>query len=169
LEQLDALVVDLRQQPLDGLAAHAKMGLYQPGNLRPRGQHRHHRQPRGGTKLIERIEVERVAGGHHQRAIALADGKEHFAVDVSLRKCPQQRQIDVGIGKVHILQAHLIGQCPQRLLFADEAKLHGDFIQALAVGLGIAHNFQLARVEQSTFQQYLADFHKLTPNVLLPA
>ena len=69
LEQLDAVVARLGHQAVDRLAAHAQVGLDQLGDLRAAGQHGHDAQAGGGAQLVQRIEVERIAGGHHQRAV----------------------------------------------------------------------------------------------------
>ena len=69
VEQLDVLFVLQGHQVVDRFAADAQVGLDLPGDLLALGQHRLDREAGRGAQLIERVEVERVAGGDAERAV----------------------------------------------------------------------------------------------------
>ena len=116
LRKLDAVVAGLGHQAVDRLAAHAQVGLDPLGDFRAAGQHGHDRQPGGRAELVQRIQIERIAGGHHQRAVGAADREEGLAVDEPQGEVVQQAQIDLRLGQVDELQADLFAQRPQGLL-----------------------------------------------------
>ncbi len=69
VEQLDVLFFLQGHQVVDRFAADAQVGLDLPGDLLALGQHGLDREAGRGAQLIERVEVERVAGGDAQRAV----------------------------------------------------------------------------------------------------
>ena len=72
VEKLDVLLVLLGHQVVDRLAADAEVGLDLPGDLLALRQHGLDRETGRGAQLVERVEVERVAGGDPQRAVLRA-------------------------------------------------------------------------------------------------
>ena len=58
-------------------------------------QHRFDREPKCGTRFVERIKIERIGRGDHDRAVPALEWKQAVAMDELLRKLGQQRQIDL--------------------------------------------------------------------------
>ena len=73
-------------QAIDRFAADAEVLLDQLGDLVAGGQHRHDRQAGGGADFVERVEIERVAGGDDQLAVIAANRKQRLPVDQLLRE-----------------------------------------------------------------------------------
>ena len=71
LEHLDAAValLVLRHQAVDRLGADAQVGLDQLGQFVGQGQHRQHALAGGGADGVQGVQIERIAGGHHQRTL----------------------------------------------------------------------------------------------------
>ena len=144
LQEFHAVVVGrLGHQPLDRLAAHAQVGLDQLGDLVAAGQHGHDRLAGGQAQLVQRVEVERIAGGDHQSAVVLADGEEGLAVDELGRELLEQRKVHVRLGEVDVVQADLFAQSAQGRLLGEKTEFHGDLVQTVAFRLGLARQVEL--------------------------
>ena len=140
----------LGHQALDRLAADAQVLLDQLGDLVAAGQDGRHEQPRGGADFVQRIQVERIAGGDDQRAVAAADREQRLAVDQLLRKILQQLPqclFVVHDGQIDVLQSDRLADGAQRDLFADKAQLDRGIQHRRAVGL--AGLVQLPLIEQT--------------------
>ena len=114
--------------------------------------------------FVERVKVERVAGGDDELAVFLADRKQRLAVDQLLRKHLEQRQIDFGFGQVDEVDADFFADGLEGQLFGDEAELNGRFdeLRAVAVAIGdAAALFELAAVKQAASQEDFAGFHSV--------
>ncbi len=160
VEQLHRILVGrLLEQPFDGFAADAQVRLDELGDLLSRREHRHDRQTRGGARFVQRIEIERIAGGDHQATVLAAHRKQRVAVDQPLRKLRQQRQVHLGRREVDIVHAHLFGHRAQGQLLADKSHLHGLVEHTRAVGLRIAGTLQLLGAKQPAPQENFARFH----------
>ncbi len=62
------------------------------------------------AQLVERIEVERIAGGDRQRAVVLPKRKKGLAMDESRGEFVQQRQVEFSIGQIDEIDADLLAQ-----------------------------------------------------------
>ena len=135
--QIEAVVVAaLGQQAVDRLAADAQVRLDALGDFLAAGQHGHDRQAGGHAQLVQRIEIERIAGGDDQRAVAPVDWKERLPMDEPWWKVFEQFQIDVGLDEVDELQPHFRRPTPAERPLPSETKLHGGLIEAQSFGLG---------------------------------
>ena len=150
LQQLDAVVqFRLGDQALDRLAAYSQMLLDQLGDFDPRSQNRDHGQARDRTHLVDRIQIERIAGRHHNRAVVAADREQRLTVDQFLRKILEnlpeagfldRRQVDE-------IQTHGIADGPQGVFFVHKTHLNDRIQQRFAATL--ARKIQLALVQTS--------------------
>ena len=101
------------------------------------GQHRHRSvRPVDGAELVERVEIERIAGGDDEGAVFSPHRKQRLPVDQLWRKIFQQRQIEIRFRQVDVVQANFRGQGFQHGLFRAVAHLHGNLLQARAIALG---------------------------------
>ena len=65
-----------REEVVDRFAADAEVRFDLPGDLLALGQHRLDGQAGRGAELIKRIKIERVAGGHRERAVLPLDREQ---------------------------------------------------------------------------------------------
>ena len=153
----------MRQQAVDRVAADTQVRLDPFGDLLPAGQHWHDRQPGGHAQLIQRIEIEGVAGGDDQRAVVAMHREKRFAMDEPRREVLEQLQIDFLIDQIDECQPDLVGQRPQGGLFGHVPQLHGRLVQPHALGLGTAGLFQLLGIQQSAAEEQFTDVHCTCP------
>ncbi len=160
LQQLDAILNNLLlDQAADRFATHAEMGFDQLVDFCPFGQNRQHRQSRRGADLIQRVQVKRIVGGHHDGPVLASHGKQGLPENDFLGDRSQQRQVDIRLTQIDELQAHRVSQRPQGLLFDHKSQLDG---RAQQVALLFAQNLQLGGVDQPLVQQDLSGFHTST-------
>ena len=76
------------------------------------GQHGDDRLAGGRAEFVQRVEIERIAGGDDQGAVVLLDGKHRLAMDEPLGKSSSERQIDFGLGQIDVIQADFFAQAP---------------------------------------------------------
>ena len=119
------------------------MLLDQGRDLAAAGQHRHDRQAGRGTDFVDRIQVKRVARGHHQLPIVAANGKQRLAMDQLVGKILQQREIDFHVAQIDVLQPDFLRQRAQRRLFPDVAQRHRLLDQRGTVSIGLTQLAQL--------------------------
>ena len=134
--QFDAVVAGLGQQHVDRFAAHAQVGLDPFGDFLAAGQHGNDGQAGGHAEFVQRIQVERIAGGHHKRAIGSADREEGLAMDELRGEVLQQAQIHLGFRQIDELQPDLLAQGPQGRFLGEESQLDRRLIEAHALRLG---------------------------------
>jgi hypothetical protein len=58
----------------------------------------------------------------------------------------------LGLGQIDVVHAHLLSQRPQRRLLGHEPQIDGHLVQAQAIGLRAARQFQLPLVQQPLAQ-----------------
>ena len=108
-EELDIGVVGgLLGERRDGVAADPEVLLDEPGDLAGRGQYGHHVQAGERLEFVQRVRVERVAGGDDEGAVVPGDGHQVFAVDELLRHHRQHVPLDGGARQVDEFQPELL-------------------------------------------------------------
>ena len=117
----------------DGFAADAEVRLDEPGDLARAGQHRLDRQAGQRLQFVERIDVERIAGGDDQGAVLAGQRHQGAAMDELERHGLERFRLDRDLGQIDQLHAELFGQGGQDVFFLGEAL----FDEQLVKGLGI--------------------------------
>ncbi len=104
-QNLDAaLFFSLGHQPVDRFGPHAQVRLDQLGQLRRRCQHGHYGPAGRGAHRVDGVQIERVAGGHHQRVVFPGNRKDLVLMDQLDRKVFEQRQVDFDFRQIDDLQ-----------------------------------------------------------------
>ena len=133
--------------------------LDQLGDFPPSGQDRLHRQTGGGAQFVERIQVEGVARGHHQRAVVPANRKQGLAVNQPRRKGAQQRQVNFRFRQIDVVQSHFLTDGTQRGFLAHQSQFDRGLVDARSFDLATARQSQLSFVEQPMLEKNLARVH----------
>jgi len=160
-QQYLVVVGGLGNQAFDRLAADAQVLFDQLGDLFPPGQDGRDEQACRGADLVQRIQVERIAGGDDQRPVGAANGEQRLAVDQLLRKIFQhlpQFRLVIHARQIDVIETDRLADCAECNLLADKTQLDRRVQHRPAAGL--AGLVQLPLIQQTTLQQNLACIHR---------
>ncbi len=163
LQELDAIAGPLLHHGGHGLAAHAEMGLDEPGDFTRTGEHGLNHQARNYLQLIQGVDVERIPCGHHQRAVLPRQRHQRAAMDQLERHRGQCLRLDRYVRQVHQLQAELFGECSQDIQLFGETALDQQFMQRLGryCGLSFGHSTQVGEGKDAFLHQSLRKLHAI--------
>ncbi len=133
---------------------------------------RHHRLDvpvRDRADVVERVDVRRVGHRHQQLVVAHRDRDRAVALRKRLWEQRRRHRVDLEVGEVDELQAHLLGEGAHEVGFLDEALVDQDPAQCLRRLLVLVERLvELFLREEPLLDQDLTELLGLALRHLLP-
>ena len=137
------------------------MRLDEPADFARAGQHRLNVQAGERLQFVERVDIERIAGGDDSVPFSRDSG-------MSVRRCTslsgmaaRRFRLDLDLGQIDEFHAELFGQGGEDVLLLGEALFDQHFVQGTAIGgvFGLQHARQVHFFNKAFADKLLNQLH----------